>query len=503
MRTASTLTFRLAGLFLFPLLAFAEVRAQEAERPNVVIIFTDDQGYGDVGVYGAEGYETPHLDQMAAEGIRFTDFYVAGPVCTPSRAALLTGSYPKRVGLAHRVIFPYHQIGLNPDEVTIAEVLKPLGYATAAIGKWHLGHEAPFLPTQQGFDSYFGIPYSNDMGNHPYGRSEWARSQGADSAFVSMPTPIMRGEEVVETSPDQTQLTRRYTEEALQFITDHQDEPFFLYLAHSMPHLPIAASERFEGRTEHGLYGDVIAEIDGSVGQVLSRLDSLGLGDNTLVVFTTDNGPRTWEGTDGGWVWTPDDGRAARQDQPGYRSGSAGPLRGDKNTTWEGGMRVPFIAHWPARIPAGAVSYELATTMDLLPTIAALTGAEVPGDRTIDGKDIRALLFDEPGAESPYVAFYYYRDNRLQAVRSGRWKLHVYRPEWGEENFMSGPKPLLFDLQTDVGETTDVAAQHPDVVRQLQALAEGARQDLGDAVTGREGNDVRPVGRLGDSWGAN
>ena len=308
MRLASTLALR----FVLLVSAAQWVKAQEAERPNVVVIFTDDQGYGDISVYGAKGYETPHLDRMAAEGLRFTDFYVAGPVCTPSRAALMTGSYPKRVGLAYRVIFPFHEIGLNPDEVTLAEMLKPLGYATAAIGKWHLGNHAPFLPTAQGFDSYFGIPYSNDMGNVPYGRSEWAREQGADSSFVSVPIPLMRGEKVVEESPDQTQLTRRYTEEALQFITDHQEEPFFLYLAHSMPHLPIAASEAFEGRTEHGLYGDIIAEIDWSVGQILGHLDTLGLDENTLVVFTTDNGPRTWEG-EGGWVWTSEnDGREAR-----------------------------------------------------------------------------------------------------------------------------------------------------------------------------------------------
>lgn len=475
----------------------ADAAAQDTARPNVVLIFTDDQGYGDVGVYGAEGYETPSLDRMASEGVRFTDFYVAAPVCTPSRAALMTGSYPKRVGLAYRVLFPFSETGLNPDEVTIPEVLKARGYATAAVGKWHLGHRAPFLPTRQGFDSYFGIPYSNDMGNHAYGRSEWARSEGADPTFVSPPTPLMRDEEVVESDPDQAQLTRRFTEEALRFIDEHRERPFFLYLAHSMPHVPIAASEPFAGKSEHGLYGDVISEIDWSVGQILEKLEALGLDENTIVFFTTDNGPQVWEGEDSGWIWTPEnDGRETRG-EVGYRSGSAGPLRGNKNTTWEGGMRVPMIARWPGRIPAGAVASEMATAMDLLPTIARITGSSLPKDVPIDGYDISALLRAEPGAETPYAAFYYYRDDRLQAVRSGRWKLHVFRPEWEDEDFDGTRMPLLFDLYGDVGETHDVAAEYPHVVAQLEALAEAARAELGDAVAGREGRNVRPVGRLG------
>lgn len=473
------------------LLCNASVAAgQSAERPNIIIIFTDDQGYGDVGVYGAQGFQTPHLDRMAAEGIRFTDFYVAGPVCTPSRAALMTGSYPKRVGLAYRVLFPYSDTGLNPTEITIADMLKPLGYATAAIGKWHLGHHPPFLPTRQGFDYYFGIPYSNDMGNVDYSR--------AQPGFRSAPLPILRNEELVEENPDQRQLTKRYTQEALQFISVHRDRPFFLYLAHSMPHVPIAASEEFQGKTEHGLYGDVISEIDWSVGQVLDQLSELGLEEKTLVLFTTDNGPVVWEGSDGGWVWTPDDDGRPTRGQLGYPSGSAGPLRGRKNTTWEGGMRVPMIARWPGRIPAGRVCYEMATALDFLPTIAGLTGAGVPDDRIIDGHDITPLLFDQRGAGSPYLAFFYYRDDRLQAVRSGRWKLHVYRPEWDQDDFQGSRQTLLFDLQEDKGEEHDVAAAYPQIAAQLEALAEAAREDLGDAVTGREGKNVRPVGRLGE-----
>lgn len=495
-RGAAPLTHLVLALVVTTSLVTHRTAAQDPALPNVVIVFTDDQGYGDVGVYGAEGYETPHLDRMAAEGIRFTDFYVAAPVCTPSRAALMTGSYPKRVGLAYRVLFPFSSTGLNPEEVTIAEMLKSRGYATAAVGKWHLGHRTRFLPTRQGFDTYFGIPYSNDMGNNAYGRSEWARRQGADSSFVSPPTPLMRDEEVVESGPDQTQLTRRYTEDALRFIEAHREEPFFLYLAHSMPHVPIAASEGFAGRSEHGPYGDVISEIDWSVGQILEKLDALGLDERTIVFFTTDNGPQVWEGTESGWVWTPENDGRGNRGEVGYRSGSAGPLRGEKNTTWEGGMRVPMIAWWPGTIPAGAVTSEMATAMDLLPTIAVMTGSETPRGARIDGFDIGALLRDEPGAETPHAAFYYYRDDRLQAVRSGRWKLHVFRPEWENEEYAGSREPLLFDLFEDVGETRNVATDYPQVVAQLEALAEAARSDLGDAATGRAGRNVRPVGQL-------
>lgn len=486
--------FRFYALLIVLLLfGLSEVYAQQ---PNVIIIFADDLGYGDIGPFGARGYDTPGLDRMASEGIRFTDFYVAAPVCTPSRAALLTGSYPKRLGLAYRVLFPFSETGLNPDEVTIAEMLKTQGYATAAIGKWHVGHHAKFLPTRQGFDYYFGIPYSNDMGNVAYGRLEWARAQGADPDFVSPPTPLIRNEQVIEENPDQTQLTKRYTDEALAFISEHREGPFFLYLAHSMPHTPIAASEAFEGRSEHGLYGDVVMELDWSVGQILDHLVSLGIDENTLVFFTSDNGPVVWEGTKGGWVWSPeDDGRSTRG-EIGYRSGSAGPLRGNKNTTWEGGMREPMLAWWPGKIPAGSICRELATTMDFLPTIARLAGAKIPDDRIIDGHDIRALLFDEPGAETPYVAFYYYKNDHLQAVRSGRWKLHVYRPEWDQEGYTGSRSPMLFDLFHDVGETTDVAAQYPNVVEQLEVLAEAARRDMGDVTTGQKGKNVRPVGHL-------
>jgi arylsulfatase A-like enzyme len=456
--------FVVAGLSIAQ---FAAPSVAQGPPPNVVIVFTDDQGYGDVGVYGATEFRTPNLDRMASEGVRFTSFYVAAPVCTPSRAALLTGSHPVRVGLGHRVLFPYSTTGLHPDEVTLAEILKSRGYATGIVGKWHLGHHAKFLPTRQGFDTYFGIPYSNDMGDHWY----------AGQNFMAPPLPILRDEEVIEQGPDQTQLTRRYTDEAIRFIRANKDRPFFLYLPHSMPHWPLAASEQFAGRSKLGIYGDAIEELDWSAGEILKTLGELGIDRRTLVIFTSDNGASL-----------------APWQQRGYRPGSNGPLRAGKNTTWEGGMRVPAIMRWPGRIPAGLVQDELATAMDILPTIAKLTGAEAPRDRTLDGKDIWPLMSGTAGARTPHEAFYYYRDERLQAVRSGPWKLHIYRPEWGDG--ARDHQPLLFNLDKDIGENNNVAGANADVVKRLLALAETAREDLGDAATGRQGRNVRPVGRL-------
>ncbi len=447
------------------LLMSRHAQAEGGTPPNIVIIFTDDQGYGDVGCYGAKGFKTPNLDAMAREGMQFTDFYVAAPVCTPSRAALMTGCYPKRLGLAHRVLFPYSDTGLNLDEVTIAEMLKSKGYSTACIGKWHLGHHSKFLPTRQGFDYFFGTPYSNDMNGYYYKHMD----------FQSPPLPLMQQEEIIEEDPNQEFLTRRYTEEAVRFILTHKQHPFFLYLPHNMPHRPIHASERFKGKSKHGLYGDVIEEIDWSVGQILRTLKEAGIDQNTWVIFTSDNGPVVFEGI-----------------RDGYRSGSAGPLRGHKNTTWEGGMREPCIMRWPGTIPAGSVCKEMACTMDLLPTISKIVDAPLPANR-IDGKDIQPLITAQPGARSPHEFFYYYRDDRLQAVRSGRWKLHVYRPEWKED---TGHSPLLYDLQEDVGESKNVAEKHPDVVKRLLKLAQDAREDLGDVVTNTIGANVRPVGKL-------
>ena len=411
-----------------------------ADRPNVVIVLADDLGYADVGVFGAEGFATPHLDRLAAEGMRFTNFYSAAPICSPSRAALLTGSYPVRVGIT-KVLFPDSSLGLNPEELTIAELLKSVGYATAAVGKWHLGDDTTFLPTRHGFDQYFGLPYSNDM----------------------TPLPLLENEEAIEDSPDLSDLTKRYTDTARTFIERNRENPFFLYLAHTMPHVPLAVSDDFNGVSEQGLYGDVVMELDWSVGTILETLDELGIADNTLVLFTSDNGP---------WL------------AYGNNAGSAGPLREGKWTTFEGGQRVPGIMRWPDRIESGALSTDVVTTMDLLPTIAATTGASLP-KRTIDGKNILPIL---EGSAIPPDILYFYLGTELEAVRSGRWKLHLpHSYETVAEPGVDGAAgtkgseelPLsLFDLDVDPGETTNLAAEYPDVVSELTRAATAFDADM-------------------------
>jgi len=456
--------------------------AGRSRPPNVVLIFTDDQGYGDVGVYGAKGFTTPHLDRLAAEGMRFTDFYASQAVCSASRVSLLTGCYAQRVSI-RGALTPAAEVGLNPDETTIAEMLRQRGYATAAFGKWHLGSHEPFLPLQHGFDEYLGLPYSNDMWPVDYdGRPA---TSGPKTGYP--PLPLIDGNEtvaIIETLEDQDTLTTRYTARAVSFIERHRDRPFFLYLAHSMPHVPLGVSARFRGRSAQGMYGDVIEEIDWSVGEVLAALDRHGLADDTLVVFTSDNGP---------WL------------NFGNHAGSTGGLREGKGTAFEGGPRVPAIARWPARIAPGSVSTRLASTLDILPTIAAITGAELP-DRAIDGVSLVPLL-EGDGTASPRERFYFYYEGELRAVREGRWKRvfeHRSRSYVGVEPGMDGvPGPYafptvpaaLYDLENDVGETTDVAAAHPDVVARLDAIAEEARASLGDRLTGRVGADVRPPGR--------
>lgn len=444
-------------------------RTARKSQPNFVVIFTDDQGYNDLGCFGSRLIKTPRIDRMAREGMRFTDFHVSAPVCTPSRASLMTGCYAQRVGLAEVrekdrdqpsfVLFPFSTYGLNPSEITVADLLHQQGYTTACMGKWHLGHLPPFLPTRHGFDSYYGIPYSNDM----------------------KPSPILRNEEAIEEPAVQETLTERYTEEAVRFIGENRDRPFFLYLPHNMPHVPLHVSDRFRGKSAGGLYGDVVECIDWSVGRILDTLEALGLSDNTLVIFTTDNGPWLSQGENGGF---------------------AAPLRAGKGTTYEGGMRVPCVMRWPAAIPADTVCTEFATTMDILPTLTRLAGGEAPTDRIIDGKDILSLMKGEAGAKSPYDAFYYYYGNRLQAVRSGPWKLKlksVLSQEDIYKRFETPDAPVaeaLYNLDTDIGEQKSLLNDHPDVAERLRAIAEKARADLGDSIMGVPGANVRPAGQF-------
>ena len=412
-----------------------------AKSPNIILIFTDDQGYQDVGCFGSPKIRTPHLDKMALEGMRFTSFYSANSVCSPSRAALLTGCYPTRVNIPG-VLFPRHDIGLNPDEITIAEVLKTQGYATACIGKWHLGHHQKFLPTRQGFDSYFGIPYSNDMTIDP--EMELAddvvlrEGMTPEKIKIDKPrknwVPLMRNEQVAEYPCDQSTLTQRYTREAIQFMETNKDQPFFLYMPHTMPHIPLAASEKFLGKSPRGFYGDTIEEIDWSVGQILATLQRLKLDKNTLVIYTSDNGP-----------WNLKNGHG----------GSASPLRGFKFQTYEGGMRVPCIMRWPGNIPASSECSEIASSIDLMPTLARIAGTAAPSDRIIDGMDILPLMQGREDARSPHQSFYYYKGRKLEAMRQGVWKLR------------NANEIELYHLGRDISETENLAADHPDRVRSM------------------------------------
>ncbi|MEX2335682.1 MAG: sulfatase [Fulvivirga sp.] len=455
------------------------------KKPNFIIIFTDDQGYGDLGIYGSPDIRTPNIDQMAAEGMRFTSFYGA-PFCGPSRAQLLTASYPARVGHAFNP-GPSSPRGLHPDEITIADILKDQGYATKCIGKWHLGDAPEFLPTRQGFDSYFGIPYSNDMWRYhpkmPPGEAEDSlmqatRERAAYTGFAGEGSyyppnggfpndlPLMVNEEVVELNPDQRQLTGRYTEAAIDFIKDQKDQPFFLYLAHNMPHVPLFVSEKFAGKSFRGLYGDVISEIDWSVGKIIESLKELGLDDNTLVVFTSDNGP---------WL------------QYGIDGGSAGPLRAGKGTVYEGGVRVPAIFRWPGKIPSGERTGAVTGNFDLLPTLAGLAGAETPTDRTIDGRDLWPVLSGKI-KDGPHEFFHYMGGSREGAVnylgiRDKRWKLLVNIDEQGKVI-----EKELYDLGSDVSEKYNRVEQHPEITARLTAEA----QEFYDDLIG----NIRPAGHV-------
>ncbi|HAV63700.1 MAG TPA: arylsulfatase [Verrucomicrobiales bacterium] len=476
---------RLPSLVLVLAVALAGIQkavGAAADRPpNVVIIFTDDQGYADVGVFGAGGFKTPNLDRLATQGRQFKQFYVAQAVCSASRAALLTGCYPNRIGISG-ALGPSSKIGIAPGEMTLAELVKQRDYATAIFGKWHLGHLPEFLPMRHGFDQWYGLPYSNDM--WPY------HPETKPGTWPDL--PLFDNDRVVNPAvqpADQEQLTSDYTSRAVNFIRENQNHPFLLYVAHNMPHVPLYVSERFRGRSQRGLYGDVIMEIDWSVGEIMKALDRHQIAEQTLVIFISDNGP---------WLSYGDHG------------GSAFPLREGKGTSWEGGVRVPCIMRWPERIPAGTVCNLPLMTIDLLPTIAARIGARLPEHR-IDGRDVWPLLAGEAGARNPHDAyFFYYNRNDLEAVLSGdgRWKLvfpHTYRTMAGRPGGFGGQpakysssktgRAELYDLGNDVTESKDVAAAHPEVVERLQLLADAMRADLGDELTKATGSGSRPPGR--------
>lgn len=466
---------------------FALQRSDTAQAgsmvPNVVLIYTDDQGYADLGCYGAQGFETPFIDQLAAEGLKLDSFYVSQATCTSSRASIRTGCYANRIGVLG-ALGPWSKVGLSADEETLAELLRERGYATSFIGKWHLGFQPKFLPTLHGYDEWYGLPYSNDMWPRDYDGNPVAKDQ-KKSAYP--PLPLMQGDhavEWIETLEDQASLTRKYTDRAIEYIERNANQgPFFLELAHSMPHVPLGASEEFRGKSKYGPYGDVIEEIDHSVGEVLAALDRMGITDRTLVIFTSDNGP---------WL------------NFGDHAGSASPLREGKGSMWEGGCRVPCIVKYPGLIPAGSTSNQIAATIDLLPTIAELCGARLP-KHAIDGLSLLSH-FEQPGSTSPRSQYLFYYFSELQAVREGRWKLHLphnYRSYEGLEVGHDGhPGPTntrrvdlaLFDMEADPGERHDVALQHPDVVTRLLEIAESARAELGDAD--RVGSGQRSPGRF-------
>ncbi|MBN8626255.1 MAG: sulfatase [Planctomycetes bacterium] len=456
--------FYISLVFSVPLCLCGSSSAAEIEKPNVVLILCDNLGYGDVGCFGSTVHRTPHIDCMAAEGRKFTHFYSASGVCSPSRAALMTGCYPLRIGLhtssqAGAVLRPMDQLGISADEFTLGEMFKSQGYATMAIGKWHLGDQPVFLPRRHGFDDYFGIPYSEDM--------------TADKVPGWPELPLMRGERVIEAPPDRDQLTQRYTAAAVEFITANRERPFFLYFPEATPgsEKTSFASAEFRDKSKNGRYGDAVEELDWSAGRILETLKKLGLDERTPVIWTSDNG-------------------AVRRDPP---QGSNLPLGGHGYSTNEGGQRMPCLMRWPGRIKAGTECAELATMMDLLPTLAKLVGGELPSDRKIDGRDIGGLIFDD--GRSPHEAFYFYQRDQLQAVRSGRWKLHLPLAKPLRLGKAGQNRPAaLYDVVADPGETNDLIAEHADIVARLTALAEQARADIGDQD--RKGQNVREPGRV-------
>ncbi len=425
------------------------------KQPNILLMNCDDLGYGDLGCYGSTKNKTPHLDQMAAEGLTLTDFYMASPVCSPSRAAMMTGCYPTRIGV-ERVLFPGDSLGLSPEETTVARTLKASGYDTKLIGKWHCGDQPPFFPTNHGFDEYYGIPYSNDMGRQ-------ASKGGADRP----PLPLMRNDGVIQQQPDQAGLTERYVEEAVRFIREKREGPFFLYFAHMYVHVPIFVPERFMKQSDNGPYGAAVEAIDWAMGVLMAELKTAGLDENTLIIFTSDNGSR------------------ARDE-----GGSNAPLRGTKATTWEGGQRVPCIMRWPGNIPAGRKANGLMTGLDFFPTLNHLADASQPGDKPIDGLDMTDFILGKSEV-SPRDTFFYYNRRRLHAVRKGPWKLHFLGQARNDE-----PVKELYHLENDPGESDNRYEQEPEVVKALSQVAEEGRKVLGDESRAIKGEGERPGGHV-------
>jgi len=455
--------------------------------PNIVIVFTDDQGYQDLSSFGSPNIKTPHLDQMAKEGLKLTNFYAAQAVCSASRAALLTGCYPNRIGISG-ALFPHHKIGINPQETTLAEMLKAQGYKTGIFGKWHLGHHPAFLPNNHGFDEFMGIPYSNDMWPVDYDGKQVASDHPLAKSYPQL--PFFKNFEVVKeirSLEDQGQLTTELTEAAVDFIDRNKDNQFFLYIPHPMPHTPIAVSDKFKGKSEQGLYGDVIMEIDWSVGQIMNKLKEHQLNENTLFIFTSDNGP---------WL------------NFGNHAGSALPLREGKGTAWEGGQREPCVVYYPKKIKGGRVIDTPMMAIDILPTIAEITGADLP-EKKIDGKSAWEVWTGKTDQTQHEAFFFYYKSNELHGVRYQDWKLyfpHTYRtlngrvggkdgyPVKYEMNVLESIE--LYNLKEDIGESKDVAAQYPEIVDKIKLLADEMRSKLGDKLFKIEGSENRPVGRI-------
>lgn len=456
------------------------------QMPNIVLIYLDDMGYGDLGITGALNFETPHIDKLAHDGMRFTNFLTVQAVCSASRAALLTGCYPNRIGISG-ALFPGSKIGLNHNETTIAEIVKQKGYNTAIIGKWHLGDDKKYLPLNHGFDKYYGIPYSNDMWPVWFDGKPATSDHPNKLRFPTLPiiTDYEKTEEI-KTLEDQALLTKKYTLKAIDFITQNKSNPFFLYIPHSMPHVPIAASADFKGKSKQGLYGDVMMEIDWSVGEIVKTLDQLKLSKNTLIIFSSDNGP---------WL------------NFGNHAGSTGGMREGKGSIWEGGQRVPCIIKWPNVVPAGIINNKLSATIDLLPTIASICNVKLPQHK-IDGIDILPLLKGKNETPRKYL-YYYYNTNNLKAVRRDDWKLILphtgrtylgFAPGFdgfpGDVNERKEEPMALYDLRRDPGERYDVQNHYPDIVNELLIVAEMAREDLGDVITDRKGKNVREAGKV-------